>query len=82
MFAWRILRHSIPRKELQVLLAKAEAEKEPMEYNDPAKLQSLVESDFREIYQLMDQEEKQRFWFNLIKEIRVEGLKVKDVIFK
>ena len=69
-------------KELNALMAKAEAEKPAIEYNDVGKLRSLIESDFRAIYELMDKEEKQRFWFNLIKEIKFEGLEVKEIIFK
>ena len=66
--------------ELKALIAKAEATAPP-EPKDVTPLKALLETDFREIYEVLDEEERQRFWQNLIKEIKLDGKKVVDVIF-
>ena len=66
--------------ELLALIKKAEAE-EPEKPKDVAPLRELLESDFRGVYEGLDEEEKQRFWTGLIKEIKLDGKKIKDVIF-
>ena len=66
--------------EIKALIAKAEKEAPPIERNiEP--LRELVESDFESVYATMTQEEKQRFWRGIIKEIKLDGNKIKDVIF-
>ena len=66
--------------ELKALIAKAEAEAPPPP-RDITPLKALLETDFRSIYEGLTEEERQRFWQGLIKEIKVEGKQIKDVIF-
>lgn len=61
-------------KALNDQIKKAEAE----EQNDVAEkdvehLKELLSTDFRSIYDMLDQEDKRRFWRTLIKEIHVSG---------
>ena len=66
--------------ELKALIAKAEADAPPEPRNiEP--LKELLESDFRSLYETFDEEERQRFWQGLIKEIKLDGKKIKRVIF-
>lgn len=67
-------------KELLDLIKKAEAE-EPEKPKDVTPLKELLEVDFRSLYEGFDEEEKQRFWMGLIKEIKLDGKRIKDVIF-
>lgn len=66
--------------ELKALIAKAEATAPP-EPRDITPLKELLETDFRSVYEMFNDEEKQRFWLNLIKEIKLENKRVVDVIF-
>lgn len=66
--------------ELKALIAKAEATAPP-EPKDTTPLKALLETDFKSIYEVMTEEERQRFWQRLIKEIVLDGKTVKDVIF-
>ena len=66
--------------ELKALIAKAESEAPP-EPRDITPLKELLETDFRSIYETLNDEEKQRFWQQLIKEIKLEDKRVDDVIF-
>ena len=66
--------------ELKALIAKAEAEAPPPP-RDITPLKALLETDFRSIYHGLTEEERQRFWQGLIKEIKVEGKRIIDVIF-
>lgn len=66
--------------EIKALITKAENDAPPKE-RDVAPLIELLESDFISIYITFTDEEKQRFWLNLIKEIKLDGKKVKEVIF-
>lgn len=66
--------------ELKALIAKAESEAPP-EPRDITPLKELLETDFRSIYETLNDEEKQRFWQRLIKEIKLENKRVVDVIF-
>lgn len=66
--------------ELKSLIAKAEATAPP-EPQDITPLKELLETDFKSVYEIMSEEEKQRFWQRLIKEIKLDGKKIKDVIF-
>lgn len=66
--------------ELKALIAKAESEAPPEEKNlEP--LKDLLETDFRSMYGIMTEEEKQRFWQGLVTEIKLDGKKVKRVLF-
>ena len=66
--------------EIKALIAKAENEAPPPE-RDIEPLRELLNTDFISIYLTLDEEDKRRFWRSIIKEIRVEGLNVKEVIF-
>lgn len=66
--------------ELKALIAKAEAEAPP-EPRDTTPLKELLETDFRAIYETLNDEEKQQFWQRLIKEIKLKDKLVADVIF-
>lgn len=66
--------------EIKALISKAESEKPP-EQRDTTHLKELLDIDFISLYITFTDEEKQRFWQNLIKEIKVEGKNVKEVIF-
>lgn len=66
--------------ELKALIAKAEADAPPPE-RDITPLKELLESDIRTIYEGLTDEEKQRFWTGLIKEIVVDKKQVKEVKF-
>ena len=66
--------------ELKALIKKAEQDAPPPE-RDITALKELLTTDFEEIYKTFDQEDKRRFWRSIIKEIKVNGLEVKDVIF-
>lgn len=66
--------------EIKALIAKAESEAPPPERDiDP--LREILKTDFEGIYKALDREEKRRFWRGLIKEIKVDGLDIVDVIF-
>lgn len=67
-------------KELLALIAKAEAEA-PEKPRDAAPLRELRESDFQGIYEGLTEEERQRFWQKIIKEIKLDGKEIKEVIF-
>lgn len=67
--------------EIKVALAKAEKE---LEISKPRKVDHLIdllETDFRGVYAVLSEEEKQEFWQDLIKEIKIEEKHVADVIF-
>lgn len=66
--------------ELKALIAKAEAEAPPKP-KDLAPLKEVLESDFKTVYDTFTDEEKQRFWQGLIKEIELDGKKIIDVKF-
>lgn len=66
--------------EIKALIAKAESEAPPPE-RDLEPLREVLNSDFITIYLTLDAEDKRRFWRSIIKEIQVDGLNVKDVIF-
>ncbi len=66
--------------EIKALIAKAENEAPPPE-RDLEPLRELLSTDFEELYKVLDQEEKRRFWRNLIKEIVFDDKEIVDVIF-
>ena len=66
--------------ELKALIAKAEADAPPPP-RDITPLKELLETDFLSLYDTFTDEEKQRFWQGLIREIILDGKAVKDVIF-
>ena len=44
-------------------------------------LKELLETDFRTMYAGLDEEEKQEFWLDLIKEIKLDKKTVTEVVF-
>lgn len=70
-------------KELNEAIKKAEQmEKEDISNKDTSQLKEVLEMDFKSIYADLNQEEKRRFWRNIVKEIQLdEKGTVKSVIF-
>lgn len=72
------------KEDAEIKLAISKAEKE-LEISRPRKvdhLKELLETDFRGTYAVLNPEEKQEFWQDLIKEIKVNDSKqIIDVIF-
>ena len=66
--------------ELKALIQKAEQEAPPPP-RDITPLKKLLETDFKSIYETLNDEEKQRFWREIIKEIKLDGKSVDKVIF-
>lgn len=66
--------------ELKALIKKAEAE-EPEKPKDVEPLKKLLKTDFRGLYETLDLVERQRFWLKLIKEIKLDGKAIREVIF-
>lgn len=67
--------------EIKLALAKAEKELEISKPRDVDHLKKLLETDFRTTYSTLTPEEKQEFWQDLIKEIKLDGKLVTKVIF-
>lgn len=67
--------------ELKVAISKAEKELELNRPRNVDHLKELLETDFRTMYTTLDEEEKQEFWLDLIKEIKLDGKQVEKVIF-
>lgn len=57
-------------KELKIAL---EEEKQHNIIKDTTKLQKFIDEDFMSIYGTLNDEEKQRFWRNIIEEIKISG---------
>lgn len=71
------------KEDAEIKLALTKAEKE-LEMNKPRNvdhLKELLKTDFRTMYARLDEEEKQEFWQDLIKEIKIEDRRVAQVIF-
>ena len=67
--------------EIKVAIAKAEKELDETRPRNVEHLKELLETDFRTTYDSFNQEEKQEFWQGLIKEIKLKGKQVENVIF-
>lgn len=67
--------------EIKLALAKAEKELEISKPRNVDHLKNLLETDFRTTYSTLTPEEKQEFWQDLIKEIKLDGKLVTKVIF-
>jgi hypothetical protein len=66
--------------ELKKLIAIAEQEAPPVE-RDLEPLKKLLNDDLTSIYFTLKQEEKRRFWRNIIKEIKLNDNRVSSVVF-
>lgn len=67
--------------ELKLAIAKAEKEFETNRPRNVEHLKELLKTDFRTMYATLNDEEKQEFWLDLIKEIKLEGKLVYKVVF-
>ena len=66
--------------ELKALIAKAE-QTAPPKPKDTAPLKELLNADFKSLYEGFTDEDKQAFWTRLIKEIKLDGRNISEVIF-
>jgi len=66
--------------ELNALIGQASQKTSQVE-KDITPLKELLKTDYRTLYDGMTLEDKRRFWRSIIKEIRVEGREIKEVIF-
>ena len=67
---------------IKLAISKAEKELEISRPRNVEHLKELLETDFRTTYAGFNEEEKQEFWQDLIKEIRIDkDKKVTKVIF-
>lgn len=71
------------QKEIKLALHKAEADLicEQGIDRDVTNLKELLQTDFKSLYKTLDDEEKRRFWRELIQEIKVDGNTVVSVVF-
>jgi hypothetical protein len=67
--------------ELKLAISKAEKELEISRPRNVDHLKDLLETDFRTMYSGFSPEEKQDFWQDLIKEIKLDGKQISKVIF-
>ena len=67
--------------EIKLALAKAEKELEISKPRNVDHLKKLLETDFRTTYSTLTSEEKQEFWQDLIKEIKLEEKMISKVLF-
>ena len=72
------------KEDAEIKLALSKAEKE-LEISKPRKvdhLKKLLETDYKTLYKTFSEEEKQEFWQDLIKEIKLdENKQIVEVIF-
>ena len=66
--------------ELKTLIAKAE-QIAPPEPKDITPLKELLNTDFKSLYEGFTDEDKQAFWTRLIKEIKLDGRNISEVVF-
>lgn len=67
--------------ELKLAISKAEKELELNRPRNVDHLKKMLETDFRTMYATLAEDEKQEFWLDLIKEIKLDGKRVENVIF-
>lgn len=68
--------------EIKLAISKAEKELEISKPRNVDHLKELLETDFRAVYKGLNEEGKQEFWQDLVKEIKVDiNKRVIDVIF-
>lgn len=67
--------------ELKLAISKAEKEYENNRPRNVDHLKELLKTDFRSTYLTFNEEEKQEFWLDLIKEIKLDGKTVSKVVF-
>lgn len=67
--------------EIKLAISKAEKELENVRPRRVDHLKDMLETDWRGMYDKLTPERKQEFWQDLIKEIKLDGREVKEVIF-
>lgn len=67
--------------EIKLAISKAEQELETSRPRNVKPLKGLLETDWKGMYEKLTEERKQEFWQDLIKEIKIVGREVSDVIF-
>lgn len=67
--------------EIKLELSKAEKELEISKPKNLEPLKELLNTDYKTTYALLSEEEKQDFWQDIIKEIKLDGKTVTDVEF-
>ena len=70
------------QKELKDAIRKIEEDKpEDFSNRNLELLKQILESDFEEIYEQLNDEERRAFWRSIIKEIKVDGKDLVSVVF-
>jgi hypothetical protein len=67
--------------EIKLAISKAEKELEISRPRNVDHLKDMLESDYQTLYKTFTPEEKQEFWQDLIKEIKLDGKLVFKVLF-
>ena len=67
--------------EIKLAISKAEKELEISRPRNVEHLKDMLESDYQTLYKTFTPEEKQEFWQDLIKEIKLEGKAISKVLF-
>lgn len=68
--------------EIKLAISKAEKELEISKPRNVDHLKDLLDTDYKAMYVLLDEEGKQEFWQNLVKEIKIDhDKKITDVVF-
>ena len=67
--------------EIKLALSKAEKERDLSKPKDVSHLKELLKTDFRRTYAGLDPEEKQEFWQDLVKSIKLDGKQIGEVLF-
>lgn len=67
--------------EIKLALSKAEKELEISRPRNVNHLKKMLETDYRTLYKTLNPEEKQDFWQDLIKEIKLDGKQIQRVLF-
>lgn len=65
--------------EIKLAISKAEKELEVTKPRNVDRLKKLLETDFKTAYSLLNEEEKQEFWQDLIKEIKIDKTDAKQI---
>lgn len=67
--------------EIKLAISKAKKELEISRPRNVDHLKKMLETDYRTLYKTLDPDEKQEFWLDLIKEIKLDGKLVERVLF-
>lgn len=67
--------------EIKLALSKAEKELEISRPRNVNHLKKMLETDYRTLYKTLNPEEKQDFWQDLVKEIKLDGKQIQRVLF-